>query len=104
MSQYAYDRGVRLFETADMYGTHEFAGKVMKKAGRENVTTLTKIMVYRHKSWYKPGPFQKSTDRFRKVHNTGYIDILLLHCLAIVMESIEQVDDIIEGIMKLAKL
>lgn len=81
MAQHAYDRGVRFFETADMYGTHEFVGKVMKKVGRENVTLLTKIMVYEHQDWYKPEPFQKSIDRFRRELDTDYIDILLLHCM-----------------------
>jgi 1-deoxyxylulose-5-phosphate synthase len=81
MAQYAYDRGVKFFETADMYGTHEFVGKAMKKVGRENVTLLTKIMVYEHQDWYKPEPFQKSIDRFRKELDTDYIDILLLHCM-----------------------
>jgi len=81
MAQHAYDRGVKFFETADMYGTHEFVGKAMKKVGRENVTLLSKIMVYEHEGWYKPEPFQKSIDRFRKELNTDYIDILLLHCM-----------------------
>ncbi len=81
MAQHAFDRGVRFFETADMYGTHEFVGKAMKKVGRENVTLLTKIMVYDHEGWYKTEPFQKSIDRFRKELNTDYIDILLLHCM-----------------------
>lgn len=81
LAQHAYDRGVKFFETADMYGTHEFVGKAMKKVGRENVTLLTKIMVYEHQDWYKPESFQKSVDRFRKEMNTDYIDILLLHCM-----------------------
>ncbi len=81
MAQHAYDRGVRFFETADMYGTHEFVGKAMKKVGRENVTLLSKIMVYEQEGWYKPESFQKSIDRFRKELDTDYIDILLLHCM-----------------------
>ncbi|HPE78343.1 MAG TPA: aldo/keto reductase [Draconibacterium sp.] len=81
LAQHAFDRGVKFFETADMYGTHEFVGKAMKKVGRENVTLLSKIMVYDHEGWYKTEPFQKSIDRFRKELNTDYIDILLLHCM-----------------------
>jgi aryl-alcohol dehydrogenase-like predicted oxidoreductase len=81
MAQHAYDRGVKFFETADMYGTHEYVGKAMKKVGRENVTLLSKIMVYDHEGWYKTEPFQKSIDRFRKELDTDYIDILLLHCM-----------------------
>jgi predicted aldo/keto reductase-like oxidoreductase len=38
-------------------------------------------MVYEHEGWYKPEPFQKSIDRFRKELDTDYIDILLLHCM-----------------------
>jgi len=81
MAQHAYDRGVKFFETADMYGTHDLVGKAMKKVGRENVTLLSKIMVYDHEGWYKTEPFQKSIDRFRKELDTDYIDILLLHCM-----------------------
>jgi aryl-alcohol dehydrogenase-like predicted oxidoreductase len=81
MAQHAYDRGIKFFETADMYGTHEFVGKAMKKVGRENVTLLSKIMVYEQEGWYKPESFQKSIDRFRKELDTDYIDILLLHCM-----------------------
>jgi aryl-alcohol dehydrogenase-like predicted oxidoreductase len=81
LAQYAFDRGVKFFETADMYGTHEFVGKAMKKVGRENITLLSKVMVYPHQDWYTPEPFQKSIDRFRKELDTDYIDILLLHCM-----------------------
>ncbi len=81
LAMHAYDRGIRFFETADMYGTHEFVGKALKNVDREKVTVLTKIMVYEHQDWYKPEPFQKSIDRFRKELDTDYIDILLLHCM-----------------------
>lgn len=81
LARYAFDKGIRFFETADMYGTHEFVGKAMQEVGRENVTLLTKIMVYQHGDWYTPEPFQKSIDRFRKELNTDYIDMLLLHCM-----------------------
>lgn len=81
LAKHGYDRGVRFFETADMYGTHEFVGKALKKVPRENVTVLSKIMVYQHQDWYTPEPFRKSIDRFRKELDTDYIDILLLHCM-----------------------
>ncbi len=81
LAQHAYDRGVRFLETADMYGTHEFVGKALKKMPREKVTVLSKVMVYQHGDWYTPEPFQKSLDRFRKELDTDYIDILLLHCM-----------------------
>ena len=81
LAKHAYDRGIRFLETADMYGTHEFVGKALKEMPRENVTVLSKVMVYQHGNWYTPEPFQKSIDRFRKEMDTDYIDILLLHCM-----------------------
>ena len=81
LAKHAYSRGIRFLETADMYGTHEFVGKALKELPREEVTLLSKVMVYQHGDWYTPEPFQKSLDRFRKELDTDYIDILLLHCM-----------------------
>ena len=81
LAKYAYDKGIRFFETADMYGTHELVASAFKEVPREKVTLLSKVMVYQHQDWYTPEPFQKSIDRFRKELNTDYIDILLLHCM-----------------------
>ncbi len=81
LARHAFDRGIRFFETADMYGTHELVGKTMKEVGRENVRLLTKVMVYPHQDWYTPESFEKSLDRFRKELDTDYIDFLLLHCM-----------------------
>ncbi|HKI90417.1 MAG TPA: aldo/keto reductase [Draconibacterium sp.] len=81
LARHAYNRGIRFFDTADMYGTHELVGKALKMFPRENVTLLSKIMVYHEGDWYSPEPFQKSIDRFRKELDTDYIDILLLHCM-----------------------
>ncbi len=81
LARHAYERGIRFFETADMYGTHQLVGKAAKEVGRENVTLLTKVMVYTHQDWYTAEPFQKSMDRFRRELNTEYIDIMLLHCM-----------------------
>ena len=81
LAKYAFDKGIRFFETADMYGTQPLVGKALKVVPREKVTVLSKIMVYQHQDWYTPEPFQKSIDRFRKELDTDYIDILLLHCM-----------------------
>lgn len=79
--QYCYDRGISFLDTADMYGSHPFAGEVFKILPREKFTLLTKVMVYKHQDWYTPEPFNISLDRFRKELGTDYIDILLLHCM-----------------------
>jgi aryl-alcohol dehydrogenase-like predicted oxidoreductase len=81
LSQYAYDRGIRFFDTADMYGSHPYVREALKVIPRENVTILTKVMTYGHEGWYTVEPFEKSLDRFRKEVGTDYFDIFLLHCM-----------------------
>jgi 1-deoxyxylulose-5-phosphate synthase len=81
LSQYAYDKGIRFFDTADMYGSHTYVREALKVIPRENVTILTKVMTYDQEGWYKTEPFQTSLDRFRKEIGTEYFDIFLLHCM-----------------------
>jgi len=81
LSQYAYDRGIKFFDTADMYGSHPYVGEALNVIPRENVTILTKVMTYNQEGWYKVEPFQTSLDRFRKEIGTDYFDIFLLHCM-----------------------
>ncbi len=81
LSQYCYDKGIRFFDTADMYGSHPYVGAALKVLPREKVTVLTKVMTYRHEGWYEVEPFEKSFDRFRKDLGTDYIDIFLMHCM-----------------------
>lgn len=81
LSQYAYDKGIRFFDTADMYGSHTYVREALKVIPRENVSILTKVMTYDQEGWYKTEPFQTSLDRFRKEIGTEYFDIFLLHCM-----------------------
>ncbi|NJK95130.1 MAG: aldo/keto reductase [Bacteroidales bacterium] len=81
LSQHCFDRGIRFFDTADMYGSHTYTREALKVMPREKVTVLTKVMTYSHKGWYDTEPFDVSLDRFRKELGTDYIDILLLHCM-----------------------
>jgi len=81
LSQYCFDRGIRFFDTADMYGSHPYVGAALKVIPREKVAVLTKVMTYGHEGWYETEPFAKSFDRFRKDIGTDYIDIFLMHCM-----------------------
>lgn len=81
LSQYAYDKGIRFFDTADMYGSHEYVREALKVIPRDKVSVLTKVMVYDQEGWYKKEPFQTSLDRFRKETGSEYFDIFLLHCM-----------------------
>ncbi len=81
LSQYCFDRGIRFFDAADMYGSHTYVGAALKVIPRDKVTLLTKVMTYRHEGWYETEPFQKSFDRFRTEIGTDYFDIFLMHCM-----------------------
>ena len=81
LSQYCFDKGIRFFDAADMYGSHPYVGAALKVIPREKVTVLTKVMTYEHEGWYKTEPFAKSFDRFRKDLGTDYVDIFLMHCM-----------------------
>jgi aryl-alcohol dehydrogenase-like predicted oxidoreductase len=79
LSQYCYDKGIRFFDTADVYGSHAYVGEALKILPREKVTLLTKVMTYNHEGRYQTEPFEKSFDRFRKELGTDYVDIFLMH-------------------------
>jgi aryl-alcohol dehydrogenase-like predicted oxidoreductase len=78
----AYDRGVRLFDLADLYGTHPYLLPALKTVPRDKYSIVTKI-------WFKPGgiPDSERPDadvvipRFLKEIGTDYLDLVLLHCV-----------------------
>jgi aryl-alcohol dehydrogenase-like predicted oxidoreductase len=78
----AYERGVRLFDLADIYGSHSYLIPALDGIHRENYTITTKI-------WFRRGgipeperpPADQVVKRFLKELNCDYIDLLLLHCV-----------------------
>jgi aryl-alcohol dehydrogenase-like predicted oxidoreductase len=78
----AYDRGVRTFDLADLYGTHPYVFPALKGIPRKDYFLVSKI-------WFRPGgiPEKERPDadvvinRFCKELNTDYIDLVLLHCV-----------------------
>jgi predicted aldo/keto reductase-like oxidoreductase len=74
--RYAYDRGIRFFETAESYkGMPEMLAIALKGLPRESYRLMTK---YSTPASGDPTP---KIDQFRTQLGTEYIDILLLHCL-----------------------
>jgi 1-deoxyxylulose-5-phosphate synthase len=72
--RYAYDRGIRFYETAESYGNmHQMLGVALKGVPRDSYRIMSKVTT-------KPGvdPQQKF-DELRKLANTEYFDIMLLH-------------------------
>lgn len=74
--RYAYDRGIRFFETAESYpGMPEMLSIALRGVPRDSYKLMTKL------STPASGDPTPKIDLFRKQLNTEYIDILLLHCL-----------------------
>ncbi len=72
---YAYDQGVRFYDTADQYGTHPHVKDALQRVPREKVVVLTKTHATTAKEMWA------DLDRFRRELGTDYIDIMLLHCM-----------------------
>jgi len=78
----AYDRGVRTYDLADLYGSHSYLPPAMAGVPRDKYTLITKL-------WFGDGGLPETerpaadivVARFLKELKTDYIDLLLLHCV-----------------------
>jgi predicted aldo/keto reductase-like oxidoreductase len=72
--RYAYERGIRFFETSETYGEmHKMLGVALKGIPRENYRLMSKVTT-------RPGVDpQKKIDELRRLANTAYFDVMLLH-------------------------
>ena len=72
--RYAYDHGIRFFETAESYGEmHQMLGVALKGIPRDSYRLMTKVTTH---DGVDP---QQKIDELRKFANTDYFDIALLH-------------------------
>ncbi len=74
---HAYERGLRYYDMADMYGAHDYVKAAMKQAKmpREKLMLLSKTVA-------KDAATAKADlERFRTELDTDYLDIVLLHCM-----------------------
>ncbi len=84
---HAYERGLRFFDLADLYGTHLYFREALRTIPRDEVAILTKVW------WRYDGPendtaadfrgqaLRSTIERFCHELTTDYLDIVLLHCL-----------------------
>jgi aryl-alcohol dehydrogenase-like predicted oxidoreductase len=70
---YAYDRGIRFFETAEAYATPAMLGKALKSLPRESYQLMTKVTTDEGAD-----PHQRFEEMLR-TSDTEYFDIMLLH-------------------------
>ena len=72
--RHAYDRGIRFFETAESYGEmHRMLGIALKGMPRESYQLMSKVTT---RDGVNP---QQKFDELRRLANTEYFDIMLLH-------------------------
>ena len=72
--RYAYDRGIRFFETAESYGEmHKMLGVALKGIPRDTYRLMSKVTTREGVN-----PLEK-IDELRKLANTEYFDVMLLH-------------------------
>src|ERR1700758_3282708 len=72
--RYAYDRGIRFFETAEAYMTPGMLGEALKGLPRDSYQLMSKVETYR-----PGGDPRQRFEEMRKTHQTDYFDIMLLH-------------------------
>ena len=72
--RHAYDRGIRFFETSETYGEmHQMLGVALKGFPRDSYRLMSKLTT---REGVDPG---KKIDELRKLANTDYFDVMLLH-------------------------
>src|ERR1700735_5166540 len=72
--RHAYDQGIRFFETAETYGEmHRMLGIALKGIPRDSYALMSKVTT---REGVDP---QEKIDELRKLANTDYFDVMLLH-------------------------
>jgi aryl-alcohol dehydrogenase-like predicted oxidoreductase len=72
--RYAYERGIRFFETAESYGDmHQMLGVALKGLPRDGYRLVSKMTT---REGVNP---QEKIDELRKLANAEYFDVMLLH-------------------------
>src|SRR5947209_3249329 len=72
--RHAYDRGIRFFETAESYGEmHKMLGVALQGIPRDTYQIMSKVTTH------EGADPQAKIDELRKLANTEYFDIMLLH-------------------------
>ena len=98
--RYAYDRGIRFFETAESYGEmHKMLGIGLKGIPRDSYRLMSKVTT---REGVNP---QEKIDELRKLANTEYFDVMLLHWQHVASwptDSIRWQDGILEAQSKRA--
>jgi aryl-alcohol dehydrogenase-like predicted oxidoreductase len=76
-----YERGIRTYDLADLYGTHPYLLPALKGIPRDKITIITKVWPHAGSLPEKERPpMDVTVSRFLKEVGTDYLDLVLLHC------------------------
>jgi len=86
LMRHGYDRGIRLFDLADLYGTHYYFREALRFIPREEIAILSKLW-WRYNDEDPKGlstaeqrrVARTAVERFRQEIDVDVIDILLMH-------------------------
>ncbi len=77
-----YDRGIRLFDLADIYGSHHYIMRGLKEIPRDKFVLTSKIWFHKNGLPSEERPDADLVlERFLKEIGTDYIDLVLIHCM-----------------------
>ena len=82
MLRFAYDQGIRLFDCADLYGTHDVVAEALRDKPRDSYVIVSKIWLHGGglPEMERPDP-GITVRRFLRECRTDYIDVVMLHCI-----------------------
>jgi aryl-alcohol dehydrogenase-like predicted oxidoreductase len=78
----AYEMGIRCFDAADLYGSHDIIAEALSPYKRDSYTLISKI-------WWRPNGIPEKerpgakvvVPRFLKECKTDYLDMVHIHCV-----------------------
>lgn len=74
---HAYARGVRFFDLADMYGSHQYMQRALVQAKMDR----SKLMIMTKSVSKDAASMRADLERFRQEIGTDHLDLVLLHCM-----------------------
>ncbi len=81
--RHGYDRGIRFFDCADIYGTHPYIIPALRDIPRHDYVISSKVWLRRRRraAEAEMPDVEAAIQRFLKELNTNYIDIVQIHCV-----------------------
>ncbi len=74
--EHAHAQGIRYFDLADAYGSHDYMKEALKRSVQRD-----KVMLLSKTQSREPAAVKADIDRFLQELDTDYLDVVLMHCM-----------------------